>query len=277
MSTVAIVGAGELGGALARALAVRERVRQIRLIDQEKTVAAGKALDIQQAGPVDAYDTRVGGTTDLSDAVGAAVLVLADRADASGEWSGDPALMLIRRLLDLGVTCPIIVAGASARELIERAIAEIGIDRGRLIGSAPEALGSAIRAFVALEANGSPADVRLSVVGVPPKQAVVPWSDASIGGFSATRVLDAAAIARIDRRVPALWPPGPYALAAAAARLTEAIVCGSRRAFCAFADVDGRGRCASVPVFVNERGLARVVIPELDARERVVFENSVWR
>jgi hypothetical protein len=32
-----------------------------------------------------------------------------------------------------------------------------------------------------------------------------------------------------------------------------------------------------VPVVFNDRGIERVIVPALDARERVVFENSVSR
>lgn len=276
MLSVSIVGAGELGGALARTLAGRARFRRIRLIDDEKSVAAGKALDIQQAGPIESYDVRMTGESDVDAAVGSAVVVIADRA-SGGEWASEAGLMLVRRLLDLGVTVPFVFAGAATRELIERASVELPIARARLVGSAPEALVSAVRALVALEANASPRDVGLAVIGVPPQRAVVPWSDASIGGFSAARLLDASAIARIERRLPALWPPGPYALASAAARVSEAVALGSRRVFCCFTAVGAHGTCASVPVALGDGGVADVVIPTLDTRERVMFENSVGR
>ena len=47
MHTVAILGAGDLGGALARTLATRDAVSHIVLIDEAGAVAAGKALDIR--------------------------------------------------------------------------------------------------------------------------------------------------------------------------------------------------------------------------------------
>ncbi len=49
MSGVAIVGAGELGAAIAHAIAGRGRIREITFVDDAAGVAAGKALDIQQA------------------------------------------------------------------------------------------------------------------------------------------------------------------------------------------------------------------------------------
>jgi malate dehydrogenase len=276
MSSVSIVGAGEIGGAVARALAARERFRRIRLIDDAANVAAGKALDIRQAGPIESYDAQITGDAELSSAVDAAVVVVADGA-AGGEWTGDALLMKVRRLIELGVGAPLVFAGAGARDAMERIAVELSIDRARLIGSAPEALASAIRAFTALEANGSPADVYLSVVGVPPGHVAVPWSDASIGGYSAPRVLDASAIARIDRRIPALWPPGPHSLGAAAARIAEATAFGSLRVFNCFAVLDARGTTAAVTVTLGARGVERLVTPTLDPRERVVFDNSVSR
>ena len=70
--TVCIIGAGELGGAIAHALARGERVDRVRLIDDAGTIAAGKALDIQQAGAIDGFHTRLEGTRDLDAASPAA-------------------------------------------------------------------------------------------------------------------------------------------------------------------------------------------------------------
>ena len=58
MHTVAILGAGDLGGALARTLASSDAVSRIVLVDDARTVAAGKALDIRQAGPIESYRHR---------------------------------------------------------------------------------------------------------------------------------------------------------------------------------------------------------------------------
>jgi malate/lactate dehydrogenase len=58
MGFVAVIGAGALGGATTHALARRERVREVRLIDPEGTIARGKALDLSQAAPVEHFSTR---------------------------------------------------------------------------------------------------------------------------------------------------------------------------------------------------------------------------
>jgi malate dehydrogenase len=281
MLDVAIVGAGELGGLVAHVLARRNAVAEIRLIDdsdESSRIAMGKALDIMQAGPVERFATRVSGSTDLARVGGAAVVVLADRV-RGGEWQGEDGLRLLERLRGLASNAIVMCAGAGQRDLLELGVRELHMPRTRLFGSAPEALAAAARAIAALEADGSPHDVALSVVGVPPNEIIVPWEEATIGGFAATRVLVEPARRRIAARVPLLWPPGPYALASVAARIVEAIVGRSRRSAVCFVGPDDsagqRMRAAALPVRLGPRGIEAVMLPQLNARDRVALENAM--
>ena len=278
MQRVAIIGAGELGGALAHVLARRDAVDEICLIDQSGGVAAGKALDITQAAPIEEFATRLTGSADPSSAGGAAIVVVADRV-TGGEWQGEDGLALLKRLVQMAPDAILLCAGASQRELVERGVREAHVPRSRLFGSAPEALAAAARAFVALEANASPSDVALSLLGVPPAHIVVPWDDAAIGGFGATRVLDEPARRRISARLPALWPPGPYALASAAAKIIEAAIGRSRAlATCFVAPDDSAGRrvrTAALPVRLGAAGIEAVVLPSLGAHDRVALDNAM--
>src|SRR5688572_15731132 len=99
MTTVCIIGAGELGGAVAHALARGERVARVVLIDAAGSVAAGKALDIQQSGAVEGFHTRLSGADDLTRVAGCAVCVVADRSgQPSTEWQGDEAVAMLGRI-----------------------------------------------------------------------------------------------------------------------------------------------------------------------------------
>ena len=59
MGFIAIVGSGALGGAVAHALAMRDRVPEVRLIDTAGSIARGKALDIQHSAPIDNFSTTL--------------------------------------------------------------------------------------------------------------------------------------------------------------------------------------------------------------------------
>ena len=241
-------------------------------------MAAGKALDITQAAPIERFATRITGSTDISSASGAAVVVIADRTRRR-EWQGEDALALVRRLVQMAPGAILLCAGASQRELVERGVREARVPRSRLFGSAPEALAAAARAIVAIETRGSPRDVALSLLGVPPTHIVVPWDEVTIGGFGAVRVLDEPSRRRIAARLPALWPPGPYALASAAAKTIEVVLGRSRGlATCFVAPDDSAGRrtrAAALPVRLGAAGIEAVALPALSAHDRVALDNAM--
>jgi malate dehydrogenase len=278
MREVAIIGAGELGGAIAHGLARRDIVQSIRLVDVRGDVAAGKALDIAQAAPVEGFTTALSGATDVAVAAGASVIVLADRVGA-GEWQGEEALQLVQRIAKSAPDAILVCAGASQRELVERGARELRMPRHRLLGSAPEALASAARAMVALAIDGSPRDIALSVLGVPPSHTVIAWTDATVAGFALTRLVDDPTRRRLHARIVALWPPGPQALAAAAVKALEAIADRGRRLVSAFVPPDTalgtRTRTAALPVRLGPSGIAEVVLPTLSSAERVALDNAM--
>ena len=278
MQNVAIIGAGELGGATAHALARSNLVRTITLIDETRRVAAGKALDIAQAAPVEGFATQLSGATDVSMAAGASVVILADRI-TGGEWQGEDGLVLLKRLSQTASGAVILCAGPAQRELIDRGVRELKYARTRLFGSAPESLAAAARALVALAVNGSPRDIALSVLGVPPAHTVIPWADATVAGFALTRLVDEPSRRRLSARVTLLWPPGPYALAAAATTVVEAMAGRSRRVASCFVAPDlssgAHTRTGAMPVRLGPAGIVEVVLPWLSAVEQVALDNAL--
>ena len=274
MSFVAIIGAGRLGGTIAQTLAIRDRIREIRLIDVEERIAQGKALDIRQSSPVEGFGAIVSAAGTIAAATGASVVILADRASDNGEFAGEDGLALMRRLTAIEPAAPIVCAGASQRELIVRTLAELRIADSRIVGSAPLALESALRAIAGLSIDASGVPIALNVVGVPPRDAVVTWEEATISGQPLTAHVPAHTIAALNSRIASLWPPGYYTLASAATRVTEAIALGSRQRLSCFAALS-RGRVASMPVELGEDGVRRIVEPVLTRQERTRMENAL--
>lgn len=273
MSLIAIIGAGPLGSATAHKLANRSRVAEVRLIDSAEAVARGKALDIQQAGPVENFSTVVSAHRSVLAAAGAQAVVIADEVTGS-EHTGEAGLALVRQLQAAGVTVPLVFAGAGQRQLMRLASRELQIDSRRLIGSAPHALSAALRAMSAVALDASAVEISLDVFGIPPRQAVIAWHEGTISGQPLTSVMGAHQIAALSSRVDGLWPPGPYALASAAARVAEALCVGSRRRYSCFVDA-GRGRIAAMPVELQPGGIKRVVEPSLSAVERTALETAL--
>ena len=282
MTTAAIIGAGDVGGAVAHALARRDSASRVWLVDAAGSAAAGKALDIQQSGAIEGFRTELGGTTDVTRIIGSDVCVVADWfAPGSPEWQGEEAYAHLARVIASIPGIPIVFAGATQGPLVAQLAREAGVSPTLMIGSSPEAFGSAVRSIVAMEARCSPAEVMLSVLGTPPAGIVIPWSEASIGGYALERVLSPVQLTRLSARAARLWPPGPFALGQAAACVAAAILQSSRRAFSVLTVLTGefgvRGRVGVVPAILSSTGIVHTRVPVLSGRERVELETALAR
>lgn len=247
MAKVVILGAGPVASELASSL-TRCGVEEIVLFDEEvPAVAAGKALDIRQSCPIIAADTRLTGSGDAADVLGTDVLVVADHGKTGQEWAGEPGLAQVARLLPR-VTGPIVFAGASQAWLLERCTSELGRTITSAVGSSPLALEAAVAAMAALEADTAASDIRMTIAGRPPKDVAIVWDSVTIGGEPATARLDPAALRRLEARLPALWPPGVFALASAASTVVLTILQHADRTLTCYAVARGHDRAAARPV-----------------------------
>jgi malate dehydrogenase len=275
VSHVAILGAGPIGASLAHRLAGRGRVAAITLIDSNESAASGKALDITQSGPVERFGTRVGAAGDVLASSSASVIVVADEIE-DGEWEGDRGLALLDRLRRAGTRAPIVFPGAHQLWLMEKGYRELGIEASRLVGTAPSAMVSALRAWAGLELSLASVDV--TAVGRPPAL-VVAWSTATAGGAMVTDRVPAHRLLALSDRLTRLWPPGPFATASATAPIVEALVDGSRRLHVAVTVVDGdlgaRGRAVLLPLDLVSGQVRGFVLPSLSPQERTELQNAV--
>ena len=274
---VAIVGAGPLAAALASTLAGRGRVRHVRLIDDAATVAAGKALDVRQATPVLGTDVGIEATPDLAAAADAHAILIADAHGAPPvEWEGELGLGLIGRLAAANPRAPIVCAGARQASLVERGVSELRLPWTRILGSAAIAFDAAVRALVAGEAGTSAGAVALSLGGLPPKQLVIGWSASSIDGAPAESRLAPNALATLARRIPAAWPPGPFALATAAAVVLARLEDAGPAFLPAIVAAPAQGhRAALAAVRVGPSGILAAAEPALSPFERIALDNAI--
>ena len=268
MSSGAILGAGPIGSAIAHRLAERARIGEIRLIDEAGAIAAGKALDIRQAGPVDGYDTSIVGTTDLLSAAGADVIVFADPI-ADGEWEGERGLALVQRLVRAGTSATFVFAGPKQTSLMEAAAREGRVPNDRLIGTAAATLPHTVAALLHVETGLAGAAV--SVTGRPPSF-VVAWSAGTIGGRLVTEVVPAHRLHAISQSLGKLWPPGPQAIAAPTAAVVEGLVAGARQPITASVITDGefgvRGVAAMMPIELGNKRILKRALPTQTPQER---------
>jgi malate/lactate dehydrogenase len=111
---------------------------------------------------------------------------------------------------------------------------------------------------------------------------VIPWADATVGGFALTRLVDEPSRRRLEARVAALWPPGPYALAMAATMVIDGMVGRSRRIASCFVAPDSASpqsgthtRTGAMPVRLGRGGIVEVILPSLSVVEKVALDNAM--
>jgi malate dehydrogenase len=275
VSQVAIIGAGAVGASIAHRLAARGRVGAIALIDSNGPLAAGKALDISQSGPVDHFDTPIAAAADPLSASASAIIVVADDA-ASGPWEGERGLALMQQIARAGSTAAIVFACPAQTWLMEKCFGELGMAAHRLVGSAAGAVVGSVRALAGLELGM--ASVDLAVVGRPPAL-VVGWTAATADGSLLTDLVPAHRLLAITQALPKLWPPQPYAIASATARLVEALLHGSRHRWPALTIVDGdlgaRGKAVLLPLRLGDARVLDYAVPSLSPQERTELLTSV--
>jgi len=276
--TIVVLGAGEIGSAVARQVAVADIAARVVLVDEAGAVARGKALDMAQAAPVDRHSTALSGTDDMTAVVGAGIIVIADR-HADGEWSGEAGLALLKHVAEVNQVAPILCAGVTQSALIDRGVHELGISRTRLFGTAPEAFRGAVVSLVSLDAEAAPGDIALMVLGRAPREIIVPWESASIDGRRLIDVLTPPMLTRIEDRLPRLWPPAATALGSAAARVMRSMLSRAPRTHILQVvlprDERVSGQSAMLPARVEPRGIRRVESPPLSSRDRVRLDTAL--
>ncbi len=151
----------------------------------------------------------------------------------------------------------------------------------RIVGSAPTALEAAVRALIALDASTSAQRVVVRLAGRPPGGLMVAWDSTTIDGVPAPARLDPQTMTRLNRRLPYLWPPGPIALAEAAAVSAEGLSRGShvpQHALVAFG-LSGQSRRRSVIASVRYTigRVASATLADLPPSTQVALDNLLAR
>jgi malate dehydrogenase len=271
------LGAGAIGAAVAHRLAERARVREVVLIDDNAQIAAGKALDIRQSGPISGSDTIISGHGDALAVTAADVIVIADDT-AGGEWQGERGLALIQRLHRAGASGALVFAGPSQHALMETVARELKLPDDRMVGTAASAMAAAARALVHIETGRTGAQV--TIAGRPPKFTVA-WSSATIGGALVADHVPAHRLLSMSQTLARLWPPGPQAIAAPTALVVEALITGSREPIPVLAvldgEYDGRGITGVLQLEFGNGRIQRRSLPSLSPQERTEAATSIQK
>jgi malate dehydrogenase len=296
---IALIGAGNIGGTLAHLIGLKE-LGDVVLFDVFGGVAAGKALDIMQSGPVDGFDSAMSGGSDYAAIKDADVVIVTagfprtpgmSRDDLIGKNAG----VIAQVAEGIKTNCPnaFVICITNPLDAMVWVMKEkSGLPANKVIGMAGVLDSSRFQLFLAQEFGVSVQDVRAFVLGghgdtmVPLTRystvAGIPVPDLIKMGWSTQAKIDAIVerTANGGGEIVKLLERGSafYAPAASAIAMAEAYLKDKKRVLPCAAYLTGQyginDMYVGVPVVIGAGGVEKIVEIELNPAEKAAFEKS---
>jgi malate dehydrogenase len=292
---IALIGAGNIGGQLALQCAGKE-LGDVVLFDipATKGMTKGKALDIMQAGGVDAYDCNITGTTEWKDCAGADVVIITAGVPRKPGMSRDDLVHINIEIIkdvsaNLKANCPnaFVIVLSNPLDAMVYALKKLtGFPREKVVGMAGVLDSARFKQFVAEAAKVSITDVACMVLGGHGDTMVPVLSMCTVAGVPVTKLLPADTLKAISDRtrqgggeiVGLMGTSAYFAPASSAIAMAESYLRDKKRLMPCAAFLDGeyglRDMYMGVPVVLGAGGVERIVEVDLTADERAMLDNS---
>src|SRR5215470_16706633 len=292
---IGLIGAGNIGGELARLCANKE-LGDVFLYDipQKENFAKGKALDLEQNGSVLGYDCHIRGSANWADLEGADVLIVTAGIPRKPGQSRDDLvatnLPIIRDVANnakkYAPNAFTIVISNPLDAMVYEFKRVTGCSKNMVAGMAGVLDSARFQLFLAREAGVSVKDVRTMVLGGHGDTMVPVTSYCTIDGIPVKQLIAPDKLNGIVERtrsgggeiVKLMGTSAYYAPAGAAIAMAEAYLHDDKRLLPAAAYLDGEygfhDMYIGVPVIIGGKGVERIVTIELSPDERANLEKS---
>jgi malate dehydrogenase len=290
---VTVVGAGNVGATCAQELARRDYA-DVVLVDIIPNFPQGKALDMNQAGPVLGYEPRITGANGYDETADSDVVVItAGRPRAPGMSRDD--LVATNEAIVTAVTkeavrrspkAVLVIVSNPLDAMCHVAKAVSRFPKARVVGMAGILDTARFAAFISQELDVSARDVTAMVLGGHGDQMVPVVSATTVGGVPLSELLSKPRIRRlVDRTrfgggeiVNLLGTSAWYAPGAAAAQMVDSICLDQKRVLPCTAYLEGeygiRGLYMGVPTKLGAAGVEEIVRLKLSADEKKMLRAS---
>jgi malate dehydrogenase len=290
---ITVVGAGNVGATCAQVLATRDYANVV-LVDIKENLPQGKALDINQMGPVLGYEPSVVGSNGYEETAGSEIVVITAGLPRSPGMSRDDLVTTNERIVG-SVTEEVVAASPDAVIVVVSnpldamchvAYRVSGFPKQRVFGMAGILDTARFRTFIAWETRASVKDVTAMVLGGHGDQMVPVVSATTVGGVPLTKLVSQDRIdAMVERTrkgggeiVNLLGTSAWYAPGAAAAQIVDAIALDEKRVLPCTALLEGEygidDLYMGVPAKLGAGGLEEIVELDLSDQERTWLQES---
>jgi malate dehydrogenase len=292
---IGLVGAGNIGGELARICAEKE-LGDVVLFDipPKESFAKGKALDLEQNGSIVGYDAKITGTSSWEQMAGADVLIVTAGIPRKPGQSRDDLvatnLPIIRDVANnVKKHCPdafVIVISNPLDAMVYELKRVTGLPRERVVGMAGVLDSARFQLFLAREAGVSVKDIRTTVLGGHGDDMVPVLSYCTINGTPVGQLIAKDKLSAIVERtrkgggeiVGLMGTSAFYAPASSAIAMAESYLKDQKRLLPAAAYLEGeygyKDLFMGVPVVIGGKGIERIVEIELSEEEKGMLAKS---
>lgn len=292
---VTVVGGGFVGSTTAQRLAEMQ-LGDVVLVDIVPDMPQGKALDIQEAGPVLGYDTRVIGTNGYEETEGSDVVVITSGVPRKPGMSRDDLLKtnmaIVKEVVDkIIVGSPntiLLVVSNPLDAMCYVAQKKSQFPRERVVGMAGILDSARFRAFIAMELGVSVENVTAFVLGGHGDDMVPSTRFTTVAGVPVEDLIPKERLEHIVQRtreggaeIVKLLKTGSayYAPSAAVAQMVEAILRDKKLIVpCCTMTVDEyglpSGSWVGLPVKLGAKGVEQILQFKLSAAEKKALEKS---
>ena len=298
--TIALIGAGQIGGTLAHLIGLKE-LGDVVLFDIAEGVPQGKSLDIAESAPVDGFDAAYKGANDYAEIAGADVIIVTAGVPRKPGMSRDDLIGINLKVMEAVGTgikryAPdaFVICITNPLDAMVWALQKFsGLDPKKIVGMAGVLDSARFRHFLAEAFDVSVKDVTAFVLGghgddmVPLVRystvAGIPLPDLVTMGWTTQDKLDA----MVDRtrkgggEIVNLLKTGSafYAPAASAVAMAESYLKDKKRVLPCAAYLTGQygvdGMFIGVPVVIGQGGVERIVEIQLSGEEQAMFDKSI--
>lgn len=293
---VGIVGAGNVGGTTAQRIAERNYADIVLLdIPAAEGIAKGKALDIQESGPVLGYDTKLEGGSNHDALQGCDLVVVTAGSPRKPGMSRDDLVAINTAVMNewggaikqFAPDAIVIVVTNPLDAMAQAVFRATGFARERVLGMAGVLDSARFRSFIAAELRVSVCDVTAFVLGGHGDTMVPLPRYSTVAGVPLPELLHADTIAALADRtanggaeIVNLLQSGSafYAPSACVLAMVDSIILDQRRVLPCSVYLDGeygyRDVFMGVPVKVGARGVEEIVEIDLTNEEKEALDRS---
>jgi malate dehydrogenase len=291
---VSIVGAGNVGATAAHWIAAKE-LADVVLTDVVEGIPQGKALDLQEAMPIEKLDVHVTGSNDYAATANSDIVVITAGLPRKPGMSRDDLLHtnfkimsdVVAKVVAQSPESILIIVSNPLDAMAQAAYRQAGFNRERVIGMAGVLDSARFRCFIAEELNVSVDNVNSFVLGGHGDTMVPLIRYSTVAGIPLSELLPPERIEAIVQRtrdggaeiVKHLKTGSAfYAPSAAATEMVEAILKDKKKILPCAAYLQGEygidGYYIGVPCKLGAGGLEKIIEIKLTDEEDAALKKS---